>query len=333
MSLSFAPRPGSNQRPGAKAGGSEFSETLAWSQIQANWKQLGGAFRQLGVSFEWHEFETATAFDWSKSFHPESLELCLNLEGEGVVGTARPLRLGPQSAGFYWTGSRTPPPAARPERQSHRFVTVEYSRAFLDRHLGQSSEGIHPVLASALRGQAAPQVSEAARLTSHHQELIASLRRPPVYRWAQYTWYAGKALEVASLFFFQPPPEEDLFCHRQQVQAQERVERVKALLRAHLVEPPSLEEIARKVGCSPYYLSRTFSKETGTTISQFIRQLRMEKAAELLKSGKYNVTEAALEVGYSSLSHFSQSFHETFGCCPGLYPLRPMGGEKAKAGA
>jgi AraC-like DNA-binding protein len=56
--------------------------------------------------------------------------------------------------------------------------------------------------------------------------------------------------------------------------------------------------------------------------SQYTRQLRMERAAELLKSGKFNVTDAALEVGYSSMSHFSQTFHETFGCCPGLYPLR-----------
>jgi AraC-like DNA-binding protein len=29
-----------------------------------------------------------------------------------------------------------------------------------------------------------------------------------------------------------------------------------------------------------------------------------------------------MEVGYSSLSHFSQAFHDEFGCCPGLYPLR-----------
>jgi AraC-like DNA-binding protein len=58
------------------------------------------------------------------------------------------------------------------------------------------------------------------------------------------------------------------------------------------------------------------------TIPQYTRQLRMERAAELLRSGNFNVTEAALEVGYSSLGHFSQAFHETFGCCPGLYPLR-----------
>ena len=35
-----------------------------------------------------------------------------------------------------------------------------------------------------------------------------------------------------------------------------------------------------------------------------------------------NVSEAALEVGYSSLSHFTITFRETFACCPGLYPLK-----------
>jgi AraC-like DNA-binding protein len=47
----------------------------------------------------------------------------------------------------------------------------------------------------------------------------------------------------------------------------------------------------------------------------------MEKAAVLLKSGDFNVTEAAMEVGYNSLSHFSSAFHQTYGCCPGLYPM------------
>jgi AraC-like DNA-binding protein len=77
-------------------------------------------------------------------------------------------------------------------------------------------------------------------------------------------------------------------------------------------------------------LSRTFSAATGLTIPQYLRQLRLEKAAELLRSGKFNVTEAALEVGYSSLSHFSQAFHETFGCCPGLYPLKIPGQPAAR---
>jgi AraC-like DNA-binding protein len=163
-------------------------------------------------------------------------------------------------------------------------------------------------------------IAPPTRLTSRQQQLLASLRDAPVLALAQSVWYQAKALEVAAEFFFTAPDE--LFCQRQQRISAERVERVVAVLRKKLSEPPTLDELGRAVGCSPFHLSRTFSTATGMTISQYTRQLRMERAAELLKSGKFNVTEAALEVGYSSLSHFSQAFHEIFGCCPGLYPLK-----------
>ncbi|HEY5234271.1 MAG TPA: AraC family transcriptional regulator [Verrucomicrobiae bacterium] len=121
--------------------------------------------------------------------------------------------------------------------------------------------------------------------------------------------------------FFFVPVEDEFFCERQKRIANERVQRVIELLRGNLSEPPDLLELGRRVGCSPFYLSRTFSQELGVTISQYLRQLRMERAAELLRSGKFNVTEAALEVGYSCMSHFSQAFCQTMGCCPNLYPL------------
>ena len=143
-----------------------------------------------------------------------------------------------------------------------------------------------------------------------------------MYAAAQPLWYQCKALELAVTFLIQPPPEPEMFCTRQQRLAQERVEQVIFLLKQNLAEPPSLEELGKKIGCSHFYLSRIFSAQTGHTITQHLRQLRMERAAELLKSGEHNVTEAALEVGYNSLSHFSAAFHETFGCCPGLYPLK-----------
>jgi len=151
---------------------------------------------------------------------------------------------------------------------------------------------------------------------------MAHLLHPPVLQGARPIWYRSKVLELMTEFFFDRQGEDELFCDRQKRTARERVDRVIAALRQRLAEPPSLEEIGRTVGCSPFHLSRTFSRETGTTIPQYLRKLRMERAAELLQSGKYNVTEAALEVGYSSLSHFSQSFCLEMGCCPGLYPLK-----------
>lgn len=57
------------------------------------------------------------------------------------------------------------------------------------------------------------------------------------------------------------------------------------------------------------------------SVLSVVRRWRL-RAADLLRTRKCNVTEAGLEVGYSSLRHFSQAFHEMFGCCPGLYPLR-----------
>ena len=160
------------------------------------------------------------------------------------------------------------------------------------------------------------------RLGAAQQQLIATLRQPPVYAAAQPLWYQCKALELALTFLLQPPPEEEMFCTRQQRLAQERVEQVIFLLKQNLAEPPSLEALGKKIGCSHFYLSRIFSAQTGKTITQYLRQLRMEHAAELLRVGEHNVTEVSLEVGYASLSHFSAAFHETFGCCPGLYPMK-----------
>ena len=95
---------------------------------------------------------------------------------------------------------------------------------------------------------------------------------------------------------------------------------MKELLTVQLENPPSLDALGREVGVSQFYLSRTFSAETGMTIPQFLRRVRMERAAELLRAGTHNVTEAAFAVGYASLGHFSKSFCEVVGCCPALYP-------------
>jgi AraC-like DNA-binding protein len=121
--------------------------------------------------------------------------------------------------------------------------------------------------------------------------------------------------------FLFTPKDPELFCMRQKRVARDRVARTKELLARDLAQPPTLEMLGREVGCSPFYLSRSFSREVGLTIPQYLRKLRMERAAELLRMGRHNVTEAATEVGYSSLSHFSKAFCETIGCCPVLYPM------------
>ncbi|MFM7102701.1 MAG: helix-turn-helix transcriptional regulator [Verrucomicrobiota bacterium] len=301
---------------------SGFGEAATWRAIGAGWRQLFGDFSRLGVSFEWHDFRVESDFDWAPSFHPGSTELCLNLEGEAEVGSGtESVRYPAGSAGFYHQG-RTPLRAVRRAGFNHQFITVEMAPAFLARHLPGGLPELHPLIRGVVEGTAdASGVARPTVLNTRQRDLIASLRQPPVLASAQALWYQAKAVELMGEFFFQPPADAELFCHRQQRVALDRVESVRAILRRDLAHAPGLEAIAREVGCSPFYLSRTFSKETGQTLPQYLRRLRLEKAADLLRTGRYNVTEAALEVGYNSLSHFSQAFHQHFGCCPGLYPM------------
>jgi len=306
-----------------------FSEAPVWQAFGTGWRPLWAGFQQTGFSVEWHDFECQSPLELAGSFHPDSVEICLNVDGCAEFDLAGHCQeLPPGSATFYSAG-REPLTARRLPQQRHQFVTVEISRDFLKRRFAGSKAGLHPQIQSVLAGKKnVSAISEVRRLTTEQQRLIPALQHSPVPLTGRAVWFESKVLELMSEFFF-VTGENELFCERQRRVAGERVNKVIALLREHLIEPPDLLELGRRVGCSPFHLSRTFSQELGVTIPQYLRQLRMERAAELLLTGKFNVTEAAFEVGYSSLSHFSQAFCQTMGCCPNLYPL--VKGSAAKA--
>ena len=311
--------------------GCDYVEAAVWESLGGGWQSLFGCFCECGVSVEWHDFTCAEPRDWARTFHRESVELCLNISGHGRVTWGDQSALfGPMTAGFY-AASATGISAWRLPGERHQFLTIEYSNRFLEGHLKSGAEALHPVGRWALDSRfEGPRFSPIFRLTAALRGGIELLRHPPVKGPAQRLWYQGKALELLAEFLFEQPAEVQTTHSRQKQVARGRVEQVIQILSGNLAEPPTLEQLGRQVGCSPYHLSRSFSREMGMTIPQYLRQIRMERAAELLKSARYNVTEVALEVGYSSLSHFSHAFCETMGCCPGLYPL---GGPQPLRGA
>ena len=297
------------------------SEQGAWRAVAPGWQQLYGDFDELGVSVEWHDFRTTRPLDWGRSFHPHSLEFCLNLEGRGAVGANANTRSNylPGNSGYYAIADE-PLPASREANDHHQFVTLEFSREHLQKQFVQNEADLEPEIRRVIfEDQEASVVAPVRPMSIQQRGVVASLVEPPVAKAAQILWYQSKALELMAHFLF-APKDPEFFCMRQKRVARERVERVKELLTRDLVNPPTLEMLGQEVGCSQFYLSRIFSREVGLTIPQYLRNLRMERAAELLRTGRYNVTEAATEVGYSSLSHFSKAFCETIGCCPVLYP-------------
>lgn len=80
-----------------------------------------------------------------------------------------------------------------------------------------------------------------------------------------------------------------------------------------------LDDIARTVHLSPYYLSHLFKEETGYTIVEYLTKVRMEEAKKLLENSLKTVQEIASSTGFNNTSYFSKLFRSREGLTPLQY--------------
>jgi AraC family transcriptional activator of pyochelin receptor len=100
-----------------------------------------------------------------------------------------------------------------------------------------------------------------------------------------------------------------------------RIHYAKEILTQNLDNPPSLLELARKVGLNDYKLKLGFRQVLGTTAFSYLQQQRMEKARQLLLESQMSVKEIARAVGYANQSRFAAAFRKQFGTNPKSYEL------------
>ncbi|HEY7282357.1 MAG TPA: AraC family transcriptional regulator [Actinomycetota bacterium] len=96
----------------------------------------------------------------------------------------------------------------------------------------------------------------------------------------------------------------------------EVVESAKAVLGTRLGERLTLEGVAGLLFVSPFELSRMFRRRTGFSVHGFLVQLRLRAALERVLDSRARLTDIAVDLGFSSPSHFSDSFRRVFGVAP-----------------
>jgi AraC family transcriptional regulator len=95
------------------------------------------------------------------------------------------------------------------------------------------------------------------------------------------------------------------------------VERILAVLDARLPDHvPSLEELAAVVALSRAHVSRTFHAVAGVSLRVYVRDARLQRAAELLVTSTRPVTTIALDCGFYDLPHLDKAFRGRFGTTP-----------------
>ena len=93
----------------------------------------------------------------------------------------------------------------------------------------------------------------------------------------------------------------------------------KEYIYSHVKERITVEDLADVLGVSASYLSRLFKKETGDSVSTYIRRQKIEMAKNLLQYSEYSMIEIANRLSFSSQSHFIQQFRESVGMTPKKY--------------
>ena len=280
---------------------------------------LYGNYAKEGLQLSSH-----TSSDSLTEFLPEgALHIVLNTEGSAILfGEDLRVNLSPgtmvvfhRSEGEILTANRT--------NEANNFVILSVTNSWVRQTFGARQSALHPVLQSVLSNSpgSSAVLGKVRSMSLAEKEIAQELQNPPVAKAAKTYWYMAKVLEVLTHHLFAPASftQSEPFCSKMKRNDRDRVERCISWLKERLDQPLNLTTLAQHIGCAPHYLSRQFKKSTGLTLKQKHRALRIDYAAKLLDDGDYNVTESAMEVGYSSLSHFSKAFLKEKGCLPSEY--------------
>jgi YesN/AraC family two-component response regulator len=96
----------------------------------------------------------------------------------------------------------------------------------------------------------------------------------------------------------------------------ECIDAAKAYILIHYSEQITLTDIARRACLSEEYFSRLFKKETGKNFTEYLLEIRMQRAKQLLQSRDLNINEIADMVGIQNSSYFSSQFKRYYGVSP-----------------
>lgn len=113
----------------------------------------------------------------------------------------------------------------------------------------------------------------------------------------------------------------EIICYeiREYYQSKNKIDRAKQYISQNYQQPLTLEEVADIIELSPNYFSQLFHEETGYTFSDYVTEVRMQKAKELLRKNDKTLKEISILIGYRDPNYFSRVFKKQIGISPKQY--------------
>lgn len=102
------------------------------------------------------------------------------------------------------------------------------------------------------------------------------------------------------------------------------VQRMQDYIEENLDKEMTLTDMAKVSLFSPWYSYRLFQESLGISIAEYIRKLRLSKAALRIRDEQCRIIDVAFELGFGSVDGFTRAFHKEFGCNPSDYVRNPV---------
>ena len=260
----------------------------------------------------WHTSPERVESDWTGAVMAGALLVHLNLSGEAELHwqDGSQALIPPRTICWLRAGAADLRLARRlASRERHECLTLVFPEAWLCQTLGGLDSELNEAFRPLVKGPERALLR--LPLSDEDEGWARGAMQPQLCLQARQLLETARLTEYLIHALFSPEATgAETAVSRTLRTSQERVRRVKEMLMQRLETPPSLDELAVIAGCAASHLSRTFTQVEGLTLSNWLRRARIEKAATLIATGRCNVSEAALEVGYQSFSHFSRAFAE-----------------------
>jgi len=152
--------------------------------------------------------------------------------------------------------------------------------------------------------------------------VLSQILNANVHKSMQSLYLKGKVYELLSLYFNKNEDADSEQCPFLVDEDNVRkIRKAKEIILEQMVEPPSLQALSEEIDLSLSKLKEGFKQLYGETVYGYLLTHKMEEARRMLASGKYNVNEVGLKVGYSTSSHFIAAFKKKYNTTPKKYLL------------
>jgi len=303
-----------------------IEDSSPWRESKKGWRVevVNEGHEENYYKFSVIEAEINKDIEYECASDEDGILLRVCLEGAGTINTAGIEKQYFPNMMMAIQVKRYEKIQCRHTKGRQKFINIKFTESFLKEILKNSRDDLRAGLdemifdPNRVEGEKPFKIREFLR--QEERQIAESISAPSISGSGSSLWFRAKAMEILSQWAFSDSRErKEFFCSRQKRAVLERIEKAKDYLSENLQNPLDLNLVAKACACSPHYLSRLFAAETGMTLSLYLRKLRVNRACELLSSGRLNVSEASLEVGYQSLSHFARAFRGVIGVTPSQF--------------